>query len=169
LISSITSPAHFFSSYGPGVADTKISRFTISSHSPNRAGRLSSAEGSRKPYWTSVSLRERSPSYMPADLRDGDVGLVDHHQEVLREVVEEIVGTLARLPPREVAGVVLDPGTVADLAEELHVVPRPALQPLGLEELPLGEELVQPRVQFRADRHDRPLHLVLRATKCFAG
>ena len=34
------------------------------SNSSKRSGRLSSAEGSRNPYSTSVSLRERSPRYM---------------------------------------------------------------------------------------------------------
>ena len=38
---------------------------TRCSHSSKLRGRLSSAEGRRKPYSTSTSLRERSPWYMP--------------------------------------------------------------------------------------------------------
>ena len=53
------------SSNGPGVADTKTSCFTFPRNSSKRSGRLSSAEGSRKPKSMSVCLRERSPSYMP--------------------------------------------------------------------------------------------------------
>ncbi len=60
---STTCPA-FAASYGPGVADTKIICGAMDSHSSNFSGRLSSAEGRRKPYSTSVSLRERSPLYM---------------------------------------------------------------------------------------------------------
>ena len=52
-------------SYGPGVAETKIICGASASHSSKRSGRLSSADGRRKPYSTSVSLRERSPLYMP--------------------------------------------------------------------------------------------------------
>src|SRR5690606_2483637 len=62
--SSVTSPSDSRSSYGPGVADTKIARGERASHSSNLSGRLSSADGSRKPNSTSVSLRERSPLYM---------------------------------------------------------------------------------------------------------
>ena len=38
--------------------------FTSRSNSPNCSGRLSSADGRRNPYSTSVSLRERSPRYI---------------------------------------------------------------------------------------------------------
>jgi hypothetical protein len=38
---------------------------TTFSNSSKRSGRLSSAEGRRKPYSTRFSLRERSPRYMP--------------------------------------------------------------------------------------------------------
>ncbi len=49
----------------PGVAETKTICGTLARNSSKRSGRLSSAEGSRKPKSTSVCLRERSPSYMP--------------------------------------------------------------------------------------------------------
>src|SRR5207245_118681 len=55
----------FSSSYSPGVADMNTTWFTCSMNSLNRRGRLSSADGSRKPCSTSVSLRDRSPSYCP--------------------------------------------------------------------------------------------------------
>ena len=70
---------------------------TRSSHSSNLSGRLSSADGRRKPYSTSVSLRERSPRYIAADLRHRLVRLVDDQQEVLREVVDQRRRRLARL------------------------------------------------------------------------
>ena len=53
------------SSNGPGVAETNTSCGTLRWNSSKRSGRLSSADGSRKPKSTSVCLRERSPSYMP--------------------------------------------------------------------------------------------------------
>ena len=53
------------SSYAPGVAETKTIWLTLPRNSSKRSGRLSIADGSRKPKSTSVCLRERSPSYMP--------------------------------------------------------------------------------------------------------
>ena len=52
-------------SYGPGVAETNTICGTFARNSSKRSGRLSSADGSRKPKSTSVCLRDRSPSYMP--------------------------------------------------------------------------------------------------------
>jgi len=64
-------------------------------------GRLSNAHGSRNPCSTSVSFRERRPRTDRA-LGYRDVGLVDHDEVVLREVVEQRVGTLPRLSTVEV-------------------------------------------------------------------
>src|SRR5206468_1999564 len=49
----------------PGVADTNTSCGTLARNSSKRSGRLSSADGRRKPKSTRVCLRERSPSYIP--------------------------------------------------------------------------------------------------------
>ena len=61
---STTWPA-WEASYSDGVAETKMHWRTFDSNSSKVSGRLSSAEGSRNPYCTSVSLRARSPRYMP--------------------------------------------------------------------------------------------------------
>jgi hypothetical protein len=53
------------SSWGLGVADMNTTWLTRSVNSSNRSGRLSRADGSRNPYWTSVCFRDMSPSYMP--------------------------------------------------------------------------------------------------------
>ena len=47
------------------MADRKTHWCTRSYHSSKRSGRLSAAEGRRKPCSISMSLRERSPSYWP--------------------------------------------------------------------------------------------------------
>ena len=52
-------------SNSPGVADTNTIWGVFWRNSSNVWGRLSSADGSRKPKSTSVCLRERSPSNMP--------------------------------------------------------------------------------------------------------
>ena len=54
-------PPGMFRLIGAGVAETKMVCGLTASHSSKRSGRLSSAEGRRKPYSTRVSLRERSP------------------------------------------------------------------------------------------------------------
>ena len=62
---STNSPPVRLSSYGPGVAD----RYTVwpirSANSSQVSGRLSTADGSRKPKSTRLRLRDMSPSYMP--------------------------------------------------------------------------------------------------------
>ena len=77
------------------------------------------------------------------------MALVDDRDVVGREVVEERRRRLARRPAREVAGVVLDAGAVADLPHHLEVEPRPLLEPLGLEELLLRLELLEPHRRAR--------------------
>ena len=57
--------------------------------------------------------------------------------------------------------VVLDPRAVADLQQHLHVVPGPRRQPLGLQQLALLLELLEPLVQLLADRLDGPLDPLL--------
>ncbi len=75
-----------------------------------------------------------------ADLGDGDVGLVDDGQEVLGEVIEERERRFAGRAAGQVAGVVLDAGAVAELAEHLEVVEGPLLDALGLDGLAEGLE-----------------------------
>src|SRR5206468_9322842 len=70
-----------------------------------------------------------------ADLRHGDVALVDDEQVVFREVVEQRVGRLPRGPAVQVPRVVLDAGGEAHLGEQLEVVARALLQALRLEQL----------------------------------
>ena len=57
------------------------------------------------------------------DLRDGHVGLIHEQQKVVGEVVQQSPGWLAGPALGQVAGVVLHPGAVANLAQHLQVVP----------------------------------------------
>ncbi len=88
---------------------------------------------------------------LPVQLRHGDVPLVEHHEVVVGEVVEERVRHLARGAPVEVAGVVLDPGAEADLAQHLEVVGGPHAESLGLEQLAVALEPGQPLDQLDLD------------------
>ena len=84
--------------------------------------------------------------------------LVDHEEEVLREVVDERVGRGAGGSPVDVARVVLDARARADLAHHLDVVRRAHLQALRLEELVLALEVGQSLLELRLDTGDRALH-----------
>ena len=73
----------------------------------------------------------------PADLGHGLVGLVDEADEIIGEVVEQAVGTVARLAAVEDPRVVLDARAEPELAQHLHVVLGPLAQPVRLEQLAL--------------------------------
>ena len=69
-------------------------------NSSNRNGRLSIADGSRKPCSTSVSLRERSPSNWPCSCGIATCDSSSDAQPVVGEVVEQRVGRLVPLRGR---------------------------------------------------------------------
>ncbi len=98
-----------------------------------------------------------------ADLRDGLVRLVEDHQEVFGEVVDERRRRLAGLPVREVARVVLDAVAEAHLLHHLEVVLGPLLEPLLLEEAspPCRRTSSRSRSSSRM-LVDRLAHLLLR-------
>ena len=87
------------------------------------------AAGSRTS--TRVCLRARSPWYIPRICGTEMVRLVDEHQEVVGEVVEQRPGRAAGRAASEVARVVLDAGAVAGFAQRLDVVVRCALRGAG--------------------------------------
>jgi hypothetical protein len=93
-----------------------------------------------------------------ADLRDGHVRLVYNEQEVLREVVEQAGRGAAGRAAVQVAAVVLDARAKPDLAQHLDVVRRAHAQPLGLEQLALALELLEPLLEFGLDAAHRALH-----------
>ncbi len=92
------------------------------------------------------------------DLGHGDVGLVQHDQEVLGEEVEQRVRRLPRGAAVEVAAVVLHAAAHPRLGEHLEVVLGPHAQALGLEQLAGGLELAQSDPQLVLDALDGPPH-----------
>ncbi|CAM5492436.1 hypothetical protein SGRIM128S_02196 [Streptomyces griseomycini] len=92
-----------------------------------------------------------------ADLRDGDVRLVDDEEEVVREVVQQGVRRRAGRAAVEVHRVVLHAGAGADLAEHLDVVRGAHAQALGLQELALLLQLGQALAELLLDVVDRAL------------
>src|SRR5205085_5131633 len=79
------------------------------------------------------------------ELRDGDVALVDDHQRVGRQVIDERRRRLAGLPAGKMARVVFDALAEAELREHLQVEARALLDALRLHQAPGAlEELGAP-------------------------
>ena len=93
-------------------------------------------------------------------LGDGDVRFVNEEEKVVGEVIQERPGGLAGLAHGEVAGIVLDAGTVARLAHHLDVVAGALFQPLGLQEFSLLTQLLQTLLQFLLDGAKSRLQLL---------
>ena len=81
---------------------------------------------------------------LPVDLRDGLMGFVENHQEILREEVQQRVRCLSGTAAVDRCRVVLDAGAEPDLGHHLQVVLRAHPQPLRFEQLALGLEVGQP-------------------------
>ena len=79
------------------------------------------------------------------------MGLVDDHQGLPGQVIQEGRGGLPRGPAREVPGIVLDAVAVAQLLHHLQVEAGALLQALGLQQFAVFPEPVQPRAQLRLD------------------
>jgi len=88
------------------------------------------------------------------------VALVDDHQRVRRQVLDEHRRRLARPPPGEVARVVLDAVAVPELAQHLEVEQRALLEPLGFQQPVARLEEGQALAQLLLDGHHRALELL---------
>ncbi len=152
-----TTPFEIFRSNGPGVAETKTSSGTRARNSGNFRGRLSRQEGSRQPNSTRLSLRLRSPLYIPWSWGTVTWDSSRNAEEVLREEIEQRVRRLAGTATGEVPGVVLDAGAVAGLPDHLEIVLGPALEPLGLHDLLGLLELGDAALLLRVDLLEDPL------------
>src|SRR5690606_2270805 len=78
-----------------------------------------------------------------ADLRDGDVRLVDEDEGVVGDVFEERRRRLARRAAGQVARIVLDAGAGAGRLQHLEVEAGALLQPLRLEQPAGTREFVE--------------------------
>ena len=117
------------------------------------SGRLSSAEGRRKP-WSNqrFSLRligRRGTSRAPAG---GHVGLVDDDQRVVGQVIHQRRRRVAGAAPGQVPRVVLDPVAVADLLHHLEVEAGSADGVAGPPAASPPLELRQPLLELLPDR-----------------
>ena len=84
------------------------------------------------------------------------MALVDDHQRLRRQVVDQRRRRLAGLAAGEVPRVVLDALAEPHLVQHLEIEPRALLDPLRLDELPLALEELDPLAKLELDRLDRP-------------
>ena len=68
-----------------------------------------------------------------ANLRHGDVALVDEAQRALGEVVQQGIGRVTGLSAIEVARIILNAGAMPQFAYHFHIVGHPFLQAFGFE------------------------------------
>ena len=86
-----------------------------------------------------------------ADLRHGDVALVDHQEKIVGKVTQQRRRRLARLAPGQMPRVVFDAGAEAHLFEQFEVVERALLQALRFEQFALILQLLQALFQLQAN------------------
>jgi len=87
-------------------------------------------------------------------LRDGHVRLIEHHQIVVGEVIEQRKGTLSRRTPVEVHRIVLNAVAIPDLSHHLEVVLRAHPKTLRLEQLALFLERRKLELQLLFDTNN---------------
>src|SRR3990167_1989077 len=111
------------------------------SNSAYFSGRLSLAEGRRKPYSTRVFLREASPPYIPLSC-----GKVTWDSSMI--VRKQSFWWLAFLLAGEMAGIIFYPTAVAYLLDHSQIIISPAFYALRLEELAFLFKFFQLQIQF---------------------
>ena len=92
------------------------------------------------------------------ELRHGNVRLVDDHQRVGGQIVDQRRRRLAGRSPRHVARVVLDALAEAQFVEHLEIEAGALLEALRLDQLAGSDKLRQPVAQFDLDALDRVEH-----------
>src|SRR5438876_523324 len=133
---------------------------TSTSNCPSRSSRstvMRSMASSSE--WSQAHFMPASRKYV---VRSSDMRFVSVVTRVRWRLAVRLALSIARsaiwpragLAAGERAGVVLDAGAVADLAEHVEVVAAAGLEPLAFEQLALGRELFEPLQQFLLDALD---------------
>ena len=102
-------------------------------------------------------------------LRNGNMALIDHKQEVLGEIVEQAEGAFTLLPAVHIARVVLNTRAVAELLYHLHIVLHPLLNALSLNRSPSLLELLDAGAEVELYLSDSTLCTLLGGNKEVCG
>jgi hypothetical protein len=90
------------------------------------------------------------------------MALVDDEQRVRGQIIEQARRRLTGRAARQVAGIILDAGAVADLVHHLEVEQGPLLQALRLDQLVRRVQLEQPCTELFADLVDGGVYALFR-------
>ena len=93
-----------------------------------------------------------------ANLRHGHMALIDEHQRIARQVVDQRRRRLARLAPGQVPRVVFDAFAEPDLAHHFEIEAGALLDSLRLDELHLRYEEFPLLCELELDGFDRVQH-----------
>ena len=93
-----------------------------------------------------------------ADLRDRDMGFIGKNDGIVGDEFEQGWRRFPRRAPGQIARIVLDPVADAGCFQHFQIKGRALFQPLGLQQLALVHQLVQPEAQLALDPLDRLLH-----------
>ncbi len=126
------------------------------SNSSKVSGRLSSAEGKPKAVLDQVLLAGPVAPVHTADLGNGDVALVDDHESIVWQIVDQRGRRLARVASGQMARVVFDALAETQLGEHLQIEARALLDALSFQELALALEELDALAQLGLDGFDRP-------------
>ena len=97
------------------------------------------------------------------------MAFVDHHQEIVREVVQQAERTGSGLAPVQVARVVFNARAVAQLADHFEVKYGAFFEPLGLERTTHFGEMLHLRAQVQLNLLDGAIQHVWRRDKQIGG
>src|SRR5699024_4476906 len=100
------------------------------------------------------------PVIHAADLWDCLVRLIDHHNKIIREIINQRIRRLSRRKSRQMPRIVLNPRTESGLFEHLDIKVRTLRDTLCLQELILTLKLFHPLVQFFLDIMHCPLYIL---------
>ena len=89
------------------------------------------------------------------------VTLVDDHEKVLGEIVDQRIGLRSWRISDDVAGIVLDAFAGADLPHHLQIVAGTLLQTLSFQEFAAVTQPHQTLLQLLLDRNQSPVHVLL--------
>ena len=79
------------------------------------------------------------------------MGFINHHQCVLRQVFKQRRWWLTRCPARQEAGIIFNPGTVAQFLHHFDIETGTLTQALMLQQLAFFGKMLEPIAQLQLD------------------
>ncbi len=128
---------------------------------PKAQGTVVQGRGQAEPEFHQGFLAGQVPMVHAPDLGHGDVGLVQEYQEVRGKIVQQTGRRPACQAIVQVPGIVFNARAVAQLLDHFQIQHSPLLQTLGLHQLVLHTQKMQPFPQFLADVGHGPQQVVL--------